>query len=1628
MSIRDLVVTLSLETGAFAKGMAAVKSQIRDAEADFKLLGAGIEDFETTINGAQSKLDLLNEKLRLQNEALELYSAKSSKAVAEVRASWINLQKAQNALDEYTGAHGIIQITDAAMAADPELKKLVAELDKCKVQLVEREQAEKATIATEKLARASTIELANAVQKQKIELQLVKDGWYQYKDALAQLGNAAGMINAEMRQTDANFNLAIAGNAKWAQSSSGLQTQLERQRESQTLLNELTTVYTNEVDRAGKAYTVALASGQTDKINEASQALTNARLNLTNTEASLKSIQAEIQATQQELTLANGGWYSSADAIKGYQDVIGGIDHSITMAQLEFKKYAVGIKEISESANALRQQNSMLEKSYGLLQDKLKAQNRILDEAKNKLNAATKAGDADKIREATKEVQNAETAVKQTEIALDEITVKIEQNGDRIDELTSRWRKFASGLTSIGSGITAFGNILGRTGNYMSAIGNTVKRFSSMAIDGIKDMVQASIDYETTMVNIRKTVQATEDQYASMSNTIREMSETLGTTTEEIGSVMQTGAQLGIATDQLENFTKVIVDVSNTSTDLGADEAATQFAKFANIVGMEQSEFSNLGSTVVSLGNSMATTEGEISAMMLKLAASGKQVGLTNDEIVGFSAALSSVGVSAALGGNAFSKALREIDTSVATNNKNLKSFAEVAGMTTESFSSLWKQSASAGFMAFLKGLAQLDEEGTNAIVVLEDLGIKELRLTDTLLRAKSANGLFENSLAKSRTEWNANTALSEKAAIVYASTEKRIASLQNKYKNLSKDIGDDFNPTVMQLIEFADGAASKLGNIGSILATSLSPMVDTIVNWANQLLDTLTSLDTATYQTIIRWAGWALAGAPVVAILGKIVSGIGAAVKAIGTIVTAVGAFATSAAALPVTLTALGVAVVAGVAYFADYATGARAARDAQKELNDTLAEYNNLRAQTFYEESEGLPYFGLSEEDLKVDTKDVQDAFEKTMRTWSDGLKEDDEIMNTTISYFTDLTKSAREKFGENLSEEDLDLFNAWDEAVTDILKRNQNKKMSAEDEELLKGYFNAYQEWIEAHGGFNFDTLSKETNVKLISGADSEIKIAQEAAVAGSQGYNAAKKAIKKQYEDDIREIFDSDMTIGEKEDAYNKLLERRTDDLKNLSAEYLAFLKEVYPNLQTVEMDEKATEQVGQLFSDLKEYRDFIDSGINDDTTKADLLGKINTDIEGLDTTNLETLLRVYTQLVDIAADNPELADEIEKLLPEGVTPQSLSTLLGLTEGYDELENVRAVLEGIKSDMTEFTIKFNLETAQKQWEAFTAENDTLEIHNVILAKEDDRPKRNGTPKTTYQKGNMKNYVFEYEQDIAFAEQEMERIYRQEHPFEVKIKAIADFGTTEELNAYWESASKDLFAMIGITGIEPKNGATWQDLYDAITTGNTDGLDLWVDGLKVPEPYADAQSYIKAIIGELDPLELSAEMQNILRFQGDFDNMGEWIQSIQDQTKPIEIGATFTGFEPTNGLTPNEAWKPPEWLSTYLNTYNNHNGAEETKLPEVPNFEVAAETFESSANTFFDGTDEVTQSLGGLTNAVDALNRSGINVNLSLEVSGNVTMPDGTPFNTEIDADVISKRLGEKNRDYNYGKGKR
>jgi TP901 family phage tail tape measure protein len=381
--------------------------------------------------------------------------------------------------------------------------------------------------------------------------------------------------------------------------------------------------------------------------------------------------------------------------------------------------------------------------------------------------------------------------------------------------------------------ISSFGSQMGATARKLGGLSlglSAAVTLPALAAAGAIFKVGSSFD--SAFTGVIKTVDATEAQIADLRQGILEMSTELPTSANAIADVAAAAGQLGIATENILGFTRVMIDLGET-TNLSADEAATSFARFANVTGMAQTDMDRLGSTVVSLGNNLATTEAEIVSMAMRLAGAGSQIGLTEAQIFGFAGALSSVGIEAEAGGSAFSRVMIDMASSVATGGTKLTQFARVAGMSASGFADSFEEDAAGALASFIEGLGQLSAEGANVFAILDEMGLADIRVRDALLRASGAGDLFRRSLRLANEAWEENTALTKEAALRYGTTGSRLEVLRNQFSAFGITLYSQVSPGINQTISFLTDFVTKMTSVISAFIKANPKLFDAALAFA---------------------------------------------------------------------------------------------------------------------------------------------------------------------------------------------------------------------------------------------------------------------------------------------------------------------------------------------------------------------------------------------------------------------------------------------------------------------------------------------------------------------------------------------------------------------------------------------------------------------------------------------------------------------------------------------------------------------------------------------------------------------------------------------------------------------------
>ena len=381
-------------------------------------------------------------------------------------------------------------------------------------------------------------------------------------------------------------------------------------------------------------------------------------------------------------------------------------------------------------------------------------------------------------------------------------------------------------LVRVGADITEYQRKMNQAGQTMQNFGGTMTAvsgsiaatFAGIATStafAVSSMVKVASDYESAFASVRKTVDATESQYAQLSKGIRDISKEIPMASTEIAELAGIVGQLGVKQEDVLKFTRTVADLGVT-TNMSAEDAAMSLARFANITGMAMNDIDRLGSTVVHLGNNLAATESEIVNMGLRIAGAGNQIGLTEAQILSFAGALSSLGIRAEMGGSAISKVMLNMNTAVKSGGTELEAFAKVAGMSAQDFADAFEQDASKAILAFVKGLDDINQSGGDVASTLKDLGLGEIRVRDTLMRLAGGSEVLAESLELGNTAWKENSALVDEAQKRYETFASKLKILWNRLKDIVLIIGTPLMEVLSDLIDALNPALSYIEELAA--------------------------------------------------------------------------------------------------------------------------------------------------------------------------------------------------------------------------------------------------------------------------------------------------------------------------------------------------------------------------------------------------------------------------------------------------------------------------------------------------------------------------------------------------------------------------------------------------------------------------------------------------------------------------------------------------------------------------------------------------------------------------------------------------------------------------------------------
>ena len=405
---------------------------------------------------------------------------------------------------------------------------------------------------------------------------------------------------------------------------------------------------------------------------------------------------------------------------------------------------------------------------------------------------------------------------------------------------------------------------------------------------------------------------------------------------------------------------------------------------------------------------------------------------------------------------------------------------------------------------------------------------------------------------------------------------------------------------------------------------------------------------------------------------------------------------------------------------------------------MEDTAKQWKDTAAETFYGSSEGLSFFGLSENDFVRDQQSAQEWLDGLLAVWSDGEKASNEIVAQWTDSFKSLTDSTRTELqalkdtadkngyasvSQGLAA-DIQTLDQMDAEIERLLKKRQNGFFSEKDQIRLQELIDTreaievkYHLTPEETGGF--ETISQKVEAEVARAqargkTDADTSVYENAVKAAAEGMAAINAQIDERYDKEyglIQLIEDE----TERQKALEDLNSRYNEERKAAAQEYAETLSSIVMPVWNQPEIQQASQQMDELFTKLREY------SMASESEKPALLADLQALSAGMDEGALTEYLSLMTQ-IQALLDSGMSESEVQALFPDIDFSSQLDQFAGIVSYLDliktDLPGLYSMFgEALPEEVLKIATDLDMTGAQARWDEFARNPGAITTEAII-----------------------------------------------------------------------------------------------------------------------------------------------------------------------------------------------------------------------------------------------------------------------------------------------------------------------
>ena len=341
------------------------------------------------------------------------------------------------------------------------------------------------------------------------------------------------------------------------------------------------------------------------------------------------------------------------------------------------------------------------------------------------------------------------------------------------------------------------------------------------SITGISQTIRGAVnDYaamEEEMADVRKYTGMSAEQVRDLNEAFKEMD--TRTSREELNQLAGTAGRLGISSKEaLLEFVDAADKISVALGDDLGDGAVDQIGKLAMAFGEDdrlglRGAMLATGSAINELAQNSSAKAGYLVDFTARVAGFGKQLGLTQAQIMGFGTVMDENMLRDEMASTAFGNMLTKMQLDTAK-------FARIAGKDVKEFTELLNTDANQAILTLADNLKKADPQ--SMMKMLDDMGLDGARAVGVLSTMADKIDDVRKHQKLANEAYDEATSVINEYAVMNDTAEARMDKVKKQFKEMTIHLGEQLLPVVKYTISSA-----------GLLAKGLSILTDFVIkNW----------------------------------------------------------------------------------------------------------------------------------------------------------------------------------------------------------------------------------------------------------------------------------------------------------------------------------------------------------------------------------------------------------------------------------------------------------------------------------------------------------------------------------------------------------------------------------------------------------------------------------------------------------------------------------------------------------------------------------------------------------------------------------------------------------------------------